>query len=61
MLDQIEPKTSGTCNVAALAKNIELGRKLNVDGTPTIFLADGRRLQGAVPADMLNKELVKAH
>jgi thiol:disulfide interchange protein DsbC len=30
---------------------------MNVSGTPTVFLADGRRLPGAVPADELDKAL----
>lgn len=38
---------------------IELGTRLNVRGTPTVFFADGRRAQGAVPPDqfmtMLNQ------
>jgi thiol:disulfide interchange protein DsbC len=33
------------------AQVIELGRKLEVTGTPTLVFADGRRLPGAVPVD----------
>ena len=36
---------------------LELGRKLNVSATPTLFLADGRRLRGMKTADELEREL----
>jgi thiol:disulfide interchange protein DsbC len=36
-----------------LEKNMELGRKLEVTGTPTIVFADGRRMPGAVPLDKI--------
>lgn len=55
------PTAAGTCDTAAIEKNLALGRAMNVDGTPTVFLADGRRLPGAVPADRLDKELTDAH
>jgi thiol:disulfide interchange protein DsbC len=46
-----------SCDTAAIDKNLKLGQSMNVTGTPTVFLADGRRLPGAVPADRLEKEL----
>ena len=55
------PTAAGTCDTAAIEKNLALGRAMNVDGTPTVFLADGRRLPGAVPADQLDKALADAH
>ena len=36
-----------------LQQNMELGRKLEVTGTPTIVFADGRRMPGAVPLDRI--------
>lgn len=36
-----------------IEKNIELAQKLEVTGTPTFFLKDGRRLSGALPASEL--------
>jgi thiol:disulfide interchange protein DsbC len=61
MLDRKAPTTAGTCDTTAIDKNLKLGRSMNVTGTPTVFLADGRRLPGAVPADRLEKELSGAH
>jgi thiol:disulfide interchange protein DsbC len=34
-----------------LQQNVELGRKLEVTGTPTLVFTDGRRMPGAVPVD----------
>lgn len=47
------------CDTSVLQKNIALGRELNITGTPTLFFSDGRRLTGAVPAKMLEKELIQ--
>jgi len=43
-----------------LASNLDLGKRLNVDGTPTIFLSNGERLPGAVSAAELEKQLLRA-
>ncbi|CAG9200460.1 Thiol:disulfide interchange protein DsbC [Paraburkholderia sabiae] len=57
MQDHRAPTAPGTCDTAAIDKNLALGQSMNVSGTPTVFLADGRRLPGAVPADELDKAL----
>jgi thiol:disulfide interchange protein DsbC len=61
MLDHKAPSTAADCDTTAIDKNLKLGRSMNVTGTPTVFLVDGRRLPGAVPADRLEKELSAAH
>ena len=61
MLDHKAPTTAGTCDTTAIDKNLKLGRSMNVIGTPTVFLTDGRRLPGVVPADRLEKELSAVH
>lgn len=57
MLRRSTPSASGNCDVMALENNLKRGQDLNVTGTPTIFLADGNRLPGAVSADELEKAL----
>jgi thiol:disulfide interchange protein DsbC len=57
MLDRQAPSASGNCNTAALDSNLALGAKMNVTGTPTVILADGRRLPGAIDASRLEHEL----
>lgn len=39
-----------SCDQGALARNAELARKFRVTGTPTMFMADGKRVVGAVGA-----------
>ena len=40
-----------------MQKSFELGRRLNITGTPTLFFADGERIPGAVPLDVIEKKL----
>lgn len=61
MLDRRAPSAPGTCDTTVLSHNLELGRSLRITGTPTVFLADGRRLPGAVTADRLEKEMSSVH
>ncbi|RQH02986.1 DsbC family protein [Paraburkholderia dinghuensis] len=62
MLERQAPAAAATnCNTAALDSNLELGAKMNVTGTPTVILADGRRLPGAVDASRLERALNEAH
>ncbi len=56
IVDGKEPATSD-CDVNAVVKNVELGQKLRISGTPTIFLADGTRIGGYVPASELEMAL----
>ena len=52
MLNGKAPSASADCK-HPLQQNMELGRKLEVTGTPTIVFADGRRMPGAVPLDKI--------
>jgi thiol:disulfide interchange protein DsbC len=48
-----------SCDVAALARNVEFGRKYKITGTPTMILADGRRVPGAIGAQDVEKLLAE--
>ncbi|THF61269.1 DsbC family protein [Pseudothauera rhizosphaerae] len=45
------------CDSSVVDSNVALGRKLRINGTPTMFLADGSRIGGYVPATELEKAL----
>lgn len=45
------------CDTTALDRNLEFGQRYRVEGTPTLFLADGRRVPGAVDAKQVEKLL----
>ncbi|MDD3327295.1 MAG: DsbC family protein [Zoogloea sp.] len=48
------------CDTSAIDKNVALGQKIKVTGTPTIFTADGNRLPGAVPLAQLEQAMNQA-
>ena len=50
------PASAANCE-NVIDKVMALGRRLNVQGTPTIFLANGDRIPGAVPAAQLEEAL----
>lgn len=56
MLNNKVPGNSGTCD-NSLEKLREAGRKLNISATPTIFFANGKRLQGYVQPSKLEQML----
>lgn len=50
---------SATCDVAALARNVEFGKKHKITGTPTLIFADGNRVPGAIGAAQVEKFLAE--
>ena len=48
---------AASCDTGAIDSNIALGRKLRVEGTPTIFFADGQRVGGFMRAEQIEKTL----
>ncbi len=55
-LKGIAPTAKDSCK-NPIDKNLELAKKLEVTGTPTFFLKDGRRISGALPATELEMML----
>jgi len=51
-------RAMGQCDTAALARNVELGKKHKVNGTPALVFEDGRRVPGAMASEQLEKQLV---
>ncbi|MDI9333037.1 MAG: DsbC family protein [Cytophagales bacterium] len=58
MLNEVPLRTNNKCNTDALTRNIELGKKHRITGTPTILLADGTRIPGAISSSQLEKMLL---
>ena len=54
------PAAPAGCDTGAIEKNVALGHKMKVTGTPTIFTADGNRLPGAVPLAQLEQAMTQA-
>ena len=52
------PRSMGTCDTAALQRNVALGRKYRVNGTPALVFEDGQRVPGALPPAEVEKRLL---
>jgi len=59
MIDGKAPSGKGDCDTTAVKKTIEMGRKLAITGTPTIFFADGERIPGAIPIAKIEQRLAQ--
>jgi thiol:disulfide interchange protein DsbC len=59
-IDHKPPTSPGSCN-DPVEKNLELGRSLRVNSTPTLFLANGERVSPGLPAAALQEVLDKVH
>jgi thiol:disulfide interchange protein DsbC len=59
MVNGVSPSGKTDCN-APIEKVVEIGQRLNIRGTPTIFLSNGSRLPGAVPLARLEQEMASA-
>ena len=51
---------TAACDVGALARNVDFGRKHKISGTPTLLFADGSRVPGAIGAAQVEKYLADA-
>jgi len=59
MLDGTAAPTSiGGCDSSAIERNLAMGRKFKVTGTPALVFEDGKRVPGALPAVEVEKQLV---
>ena len=59
MLNDVEPATA-KCDTQAIDRNVKLGKKYKVTGTPTLVFADGSRVPGAIGADQVEQRLTLA-
>lgn len=51
------PRPDAKCDASVIERNLELSRKLKVNGTPAIVFEDGTRAPGALSADQLEQRL----
>ncbi|MCL2022652.1 MAG: DsbC family protein [Betaproteobacteria bacterium] len=57
MVNNKAPTGKGDCDSSAIDHNIELGRKLSINGTPTLFFTNGERIPGALPIAQIEEKL----
>jgi len=51
---------AASCDISAIERNVEIGRKHKITGTPTLIFADGTRVPGAITAAQVEKYLTDA-
>jgi thiol:disulfide interchange protein DsbC len=56
MVRDAMPATA-SCDTTAMNRNVEMGHKFKITGTPTLVFADGSRVPGAIDADQVEKHL----
>jgi len=59
MVRDVSPNPA-KCDTAAITRNVEIGRKYKITGTPTLLFADGSRVPGAIGAAQVEKLLTEA-
>lgn len=52
-----QPPAAGSCDISAIQRNVEVGRKHRITGTPTLLFADGTRVPGALDTKQIEKYL----
>ena len=58
--DQIAPAAAAMCDTSALARNVDVGRKHKITGTPTLLFTNGARVPGAVDSKKIEQMLTEA-
>ena len=51
------PTAPASCTAVALERNVALGRRMKVTGTPAMFFEDGKRVPGAADAQAIETQL----
>jgi thiol:disulfide interchange protein DsbC len=57
MVREVTPPATASCDTAALARNVEFGKKVRITGTPTAIFVDGTRVPGAIDGPRIEKLL----
>ena len=57
--DQAAAAAAPSCDASAIVRNVELGKKYKITGTPTLIFADGSRVPGAINASQIEENLSK--
>lgn len=52
-----QPPAAANCDITAIQRNVEVGRKHRITGTPTLLFADGTRVPGALDTKQIEKFL----
>jgi thiol:disulfide interchange protein DsbC len=60
MLDTVEPlKAMGQCDLSVLQRNVAMGHKYRINGTPALVFENGRRVPGAMSLGAIEQQLAQ--
>ena len=57
--DQAVAPAAASCDSSAIARNLEIGKKYKITGTPTLIFTDGSRVPGAIGPAQVEKHLAE--
>ena len=60
MMVRDQAVAKGSCDTSVLDRNLALGKKHKITGTPTLFFENGSRIPGAISAQQVEQQLVAA-
>jgi len=55
-----QPPKATACDTAAIDRNMAIGRKHKITGTPTLLFSNGTRIPGAIGTDQIEKLLTQS-
>ncbi len=58
--DQVPPAAAAMCDTSPITRNVALGRKHKITGTPTLLFTNGARVPGAVDTKKIEQLLAEA-
>jgi thiol:disulfide interchange protein DsbC len=58
MLNGTQPTGSGDC-ATPIEKTKAIAQRIRIDGTPAVFFADGQRVPGAIPAELIEQHFAQ--
>ena len=54
----VPPRSMAQCDAGALQRNLAMGKKYRVNGTPALVFEDGKRVPGALPPAQIEAQLL---
>jgi thiol:disulfide interchange protein DsbC len=57
LVNGVAPTAPATCDTSNIDKTVAFGKQKGIRGTPTMFFADGQRVPGAIPVEMIEQHL----
>lgn len=60
LMEGARPKLSESCDTSGLVQILATGERFQINNTPTVVLASGKRLVGATPPELFIEELEKS-